>query len=203
MRSTRCCLTSSGTSSLQFLCRVGALLLGIGEDPEAFEPHVTYELFQFCEIRFRFTGIADQQRRAQRQVGDRIPQFFDQRIGFGLGVAAVHGRELCVGDVLERDVEVFADLGLRMPWLRSPRRGMPWGRRSGGVSTRCRRCGRGGAAVRPGARRPVEVEPVVGRVLRDDDQFLHASGREFARPPPPVPPSVRKRCPPRMSGMAQ
>ena len=164
----------------QFACRVGSLLLGIGENPEAFEPYVPYELFQFCEIRFRFTGIADQQRRAQRQVGDRPPQFFDQRIGFGLGVVAVHGRELCVGDVLERDVEVFADLGLGCHGFDH-------------LVGECRGVGvveayppdtvdAAQAAQQFGqAALPVEVEPVVGRVLRNDDQFLHASGREFAR----------------------
>ena len=39
------------------------------------------------------------------------PQFVDQFVSLGLGMASVHGRELVVGDMLEGNVEVFADFG--------------------------------------------------------------------------------------------
>ena len=72
---------------LQFLCRIGAFLLRIGEDPQPLEAYVAHELFQLGEIGLRLAGIADQERGAQRQIGDGFAQASDQRIGVGFGVA--------------------------------------------------------------------------------------------------------------------
>ncbi len=84
IRSTRCCLTSSGTLSCNFSCRIGAFLLRIGEDPQPLEAYVAHELFQLGEIGLRLAGIADQERRAQRQIGDGSAQAADQRMASAL-----------------------------------------------------------------------------------------------------------------------
>ena len=92
----------------------------------------------------------------------------------------MHGRELGVGDVLERDVEVFADLGLGGHRLDHV---LGEGGRIGVVEAHpldavdaaqaAQQLGEHAAAV--------EVEAVVGGVLGDDDQLAHARGGQLAR----------------------
>ena len=94
-------------------------------------------------------------------------------------MAAQHGRELGVGDVLEGDIEVLADLGLGGHHLDDI---LGEGGRIGVVEA-------DPLDAVDAAQPPqqfgqhafaVEVETVVGGVLRDDDQFAHAPLSQFA-----------------------
>ena len=116
-------------------------------------------------------------RRARS--GDRLAQLVDECVGFGLGVAALHGFQLVVGDVLERDVEVFAYLGLAGHHFDHL---VGKGRRVGVVEADpadavdpaqgLEQLGQSSASV--------EVESVVGGILRNDDQFADAPICQFA-----------------------
>ena len=95
-------------------------------------------------------------------------------------MAAVHRRQLGVGDVLEGDVEVFADLRFGGHHLDHV---VGEGRRIGVVqpdpldavdaAEPAQQFGQHAASV--------EVDAVIGRVLRDDDQLADPAGGELAR----------------------
>ena len=74
----------------EVLGRVGTLLFGVGEYPEAFETHLPYKVEQLGEILLRLVRIADQKRRPQRYVRNRRSQLADQPVGIGFGVPAAH-----------------------------------------------------------------------------------------------------------------
>ena len=58
--------------------RIGSLLFGIGEYAQSFEPYRAHEFQKLFEVGFGFARISDQQGRAQREVGNGLPQFVDQ-----------------------------------------------------------------------------------------------------------------------------
>ena len=94
-------------------------------------------------------------------------------------MTAVHGRELGVGNVLERNVEVFADFGLRghhFDHLVGESGGV------GVVEAYPRDAVDAAQAAQQLGQHPpsVEVDAVIGRVLRDDHQFPDSLCGEFA-----------------------
>ena len=163
---------------MQFAGRIGSLLLGVGEDPEAVETHLADKVEQLRKVGLRLARIAHQQGRAQRQVGNCPAQTADQLHRLGLRVAAVHGRKLGVGDMLEGDVEVFADLGFGSHHLDHV---VGEGRRVGVVEADPRDPLDAAEAAQQLAEHaaPVEVDAVVGRILGDDDQLAHAGRGEL------------------------
>ena len=163
----------------ELLGRIGPLLLGVGEDPEPLETHLAHELQKLFEIGLRFARVTYEQRRAQREVRNGRAQTADQLHRLGLGVTAVHGRELGVGNVLERNVEVFADFRFRghhFDHLVGESGGV------GVVEAYPRDAvDEAQAAQQLGQHPPsVEVDAVIGRVLRDDHQFPNSLCGEFA-----------------------
>ena len=106
-------------------------------------------------------------------------QAADQLHRFGLGMAAVHGRELCVGDMLERNIEVFADFRFRSHDFdhlvgKSRRVGVvePYPFDAVDAAEAAQQLGEHPLAV--------EVDAVVGRVLRNDHQLPDAPSGQLA-----------------------
>ena len=89
-----------------------SLLLGIGEDTQSLEAHLTNKVAQLLKIGLRLARIAHQEGRTQCQIGNRGTQFTNQSHRLGLCMATQHGRKLIVRDMLEGNIEVFADLRL-------------------------------------------------------------------------------------------
>ena len=154
--------------------RPGSLLLRVGEDAQPFETYLAHERQQFFEIGLRLARITHQQRRAQRDAGHLAAHFFHQRIGFRFVQPAPHAFELAVADVLERNIQVFADFRLIAHCADH-------------VIGELGRIG----IVKPepfdsvDAAKPaqqvaepafaVKVQPVIGRVLCDDDQLFYSA----------------------------
>ena len=158
--------------------RIGSLLFGIGEYAQSFEPYRAHEFQKLFEVGFGFARISDQQGRAQREVGNGLPQFVDQFVSLGLGMASVHGRELVVGDMLEGNVEVFADFGFaghHFDHLVGESRGVgvvePDPADAVDAAQGFEQFGQASFAVK--------VQAVVGRVLCDYDQFAHTPAASF------------------------
>ncbi len=113
IRSTRSCFTALRHVVLQFLAPNRCPPPPSRRRPQPLEAYVAHELFQLGEIGLRFARITDQQRACAAPDRDGSCAGGDQLHRLRLGVAPLHGRELGVGDVLERNVEVLADFGLR------------------------------------------------------------------------------------------
>ena len=113
-------------------------------------------------------------------LGHSRTQPFDEPIGVGLGVAAFHGLQLRIGDMLEGNVEVFADFRL----VRHDLDHVVGEPRRIGVMQADPLDTPDAAQLREQIRQPaaaVEIDPVIGRVLRDDHQFAHAAGGQPPR----------------------
>ncbi len=88
--------------------RVG--LERIGERPQPLEPGRLDEIRQLGELGLGLAREADDERRPQDKSGDRRPQPVDDRLRLGPRVTAVHQLEHPVVDVLQRHVQVRDDL---------------------------------------------------------------------------------------------
>ena len=159
---------------------VGAFFFRILEGAEALEAALTDEVEQVFEFGLAFAGMAHDERGAEDDAGNQGAHPGHQVARLPAVDAAPHHREDAVGAVLQRDVDVGADLrvvGHQAEHIL---------RKAGGI-----------AVVEPDpfdavdlrellqqagqAAFSVAVEPVVGRVLGDDDEFLHALGGQAAR----------------------
>ena len=87
-----------------------ARLERVGKDADALETRRFDEVEQFLELRLGLAGEADDERRPQRQVGDRRAQLAEQVLGRGAVDAPLHALQHAVVDVLQRHVEVRDDL---------------------------------------------------------------------------------------------
>ena len=86
------------------------LFLRIREGSKPLEPGLTDEFQQFLEIPLPLAWMADDHGGPQDHSGDPFTKFPHQFPGPGpVYVAAHHGKHL-VGNMLERDVEILADL---------------------------------------------------------------------------------------------
>ena len=65
---------------------------------------------QFGELALPLARVADHDRGAQRDFGDALAQRREELLQVGAGVAAVHAREHPAARVLDRDVEIGAEL---------------------------------------------------------------------------------------------
>ena len=162
------------------LGRRGVLLLRVGEAAEALKLHLLDELGKLGEVRFGLAREAGDQRRAQRDARDLLPDLPHQRREARTVAAAVHRLQNPARRVLQRQVDVFDDLflfGDRVEQL---------------VGDRVRVAVQHADPVQlldsaQAAQQlcerifAVQVEPVARRILRDEDQLLRAVFNERAR----------------------
>ena len=89
--------------------RGGFGLVRIKEDTGVREAAFADEGEQFFKIFFRFTGVADDERGAERETGQPLREAVKQRERVRLGHAAAHCGQHRVGDMLERQIKVGAE----------------------------------------------------------------------------------------------
>ena len=90
--------------------RFGALFVGVAEDAEPVELRGFDEFAKLIEVFFGFTREADDERRAQGEVGNGATHLFD-RFQEDVGVGAtLHALQHVGGGVLQRDIDVIRDL---------------------------------------------------------------------------------------------
>ena len=85
-------------------------LVTVGEGAHSLETHVSCELHQLFEVVVRLSGIAHHQRGTQVNAGHFFPNPGDEFVGLFFRNMPSHALQHRVTDVLEGDVEVFADV---------------------------------------------------------------------------------------------
>ena len=142
-------------------------------------------LQQHFEIRFGLAGKADDEGRAQRQIGADLAPARDALQRFFLRRRPLHALQHLGRGVLKRDVEIGQDLsvGHQRDDLVDVRIGIDvvQPHPDAEFAERAREVDefRAYVSVAPLARRVFNVEAVGGGVLRDDQQFLHAGLHQF------------------------
>ena len=87
-----------------------AFFVGVAEDAQPVELRLADELLQKFKVAERFAGEADDEAGAQGDAGNGGADFF-QSLEKDLGAAAaLHALENCGRGVLQRQVEIFADV---------------------------------------------------------------------------------------------
>ena len=86
-----------------------ALFGGVGERAEAVELGFGQEIKQFLELLFRLAGEADDNRRAQGDAA--LVRALDSAANIGACAAAVHPFQHRVVDVLNRQINIAANIG--------------------------------------------------------------------------------------------
>ena len=151
----------------------GVFFGGVGKDAEAVEASGADEVLEFVESCLVLAGVAHDQGGADGHAGDHLPHFVQEgQCAFAVD-AAVHGVENAAVDVLEWDVDVFADIRVAGNSLN----GVEWeGGWVGVVEPDPFGAGLGGEAFEEGADAPlaVEVDAVVGCILSNNNQFFNA-----------------------------
>mmetsp|Transcript_1202 Transcript_1202/g.3714 ORF Transcript_1202/g.3714 Transcript_1202/m.3714 type:complete len:241 (-) Transcript_1202:807-1529(-) len=87
----------------------GVVLLAVREEPAAVEPEVLDKLDELCMILLALAREARNERRAQLQIWNPVPQAAEQRQSVLLA-RSLHPSQDALGNVLERDVNVLDDL---------------------------------------------------------------------------------------------
>ena len=156
-----------------------ALLARIREDADLVEAHLLDEVAQRVVLGIRLAREADDERRADRHAGDALAQLLDQRAHLLLCVGAAHAAQHGVVRMLQRQVDVLADLRLARNRLDelvaevlrvAVERADPLElRHLDDLAQELRKL-----------RRTVEVAAVLRRVLGDQDDFAHAVLRQVA-----------------------
>ena len=151
----------------------GTLLFGVFESAEAFEAGLPYEIEELFEFARALPRMPHDERCPQHHSGHLAAQPFNESPRPGAVNIAVHAGKHFVGDMLERDVHVTADLGIV--------RHLPEDvlREALGIGIvdadplYFRDFGKGAEHIgQPSA--SIEVEPVIGGVLGDEQQLLHS-----------------------------
>ena len=88
----------------------GAFFLGVLENPGALEAEFMDEIEQLLEILFRLAGETYDERSTDAEAGDARAHPAQEIADVIAGSHAFHGGEHAVGNVLERDIDVFRDL---------------------------------------------------------------------------------------------
>ena len=169
------------------LVRRGAVHVGVGEAPYPVEPRLAQELQQLFELRVRLARKADDERAAQGDVGHRLAPAPDALEGPLRGRGAAHAAQHRRRSMLQRHVEIgqqgtighqreqLVDVRIgidvvqphpleQLPQALAQRDQIGWQRLPAPLV----------AAV-------AEVHAIGGRVLGDDQEFLHAGFRQRLR----------------------
>ena len=85
-------------------------LIGVTEDAHPVERGIFDELAEVVEFRSGFAGIADDERGAQRDVGNGAAHLFDRSQEDVTATAAFHPFENGGRGVLQRDVDIGTDI---------------------------------------------------------------------------------------------
>ena len=88
----------------------GIFFVGVLEYAQPLEAHVAYEITELLEFRFGLAGVADEHRGANADLRHPAADFRDQLPGLGLGDLAAHAVQDGVGGVLQRHIQVVANL---------------------------------------------------------------------------------------------
>ncbi len=88
----------------------GALFLGVLENPGALEAEFLDEIQQLLEVLLRLAGETYDERSTNAEAGDARAHAAQQVADVIAGGHALHGGQHPIGNVLERDIDVFRDL---------------------------------------------------------------------------------------------
>ena len=94
------------------LSAIGSIFLGIGKGTHPLEPCPTGEFHEFLEIFIGFTGKSHHQRGTDMDSGNLLANPLYQFVGLCLGHMPAHTFQHPVRDVLQGNIEIFADIGL-------------------------------------------------------------------------------------------
>ena len=107
-----------GTFASSEIC-AGAFFVGVAEDAEPVELGFADELLQKFKVAERLAGEADDEAGAERDAGNGGADFFEglqENVGAG---AALHALQHVGRGVLQRHVEIFADVVVAARWFRA------------------------------------------------------------------------------------
>lgn len=89
---------------------IGSFLLAIGESPHALETHVAHKLQQFFKILLRLARMTYHKRGAKHNAGHFTPYALYKLIGLPLVDIATHKGKHIVADMLERKIQILANI---------------------------------------------------------------------------------------------
>ena len=158
---------------------VRSFFLAVGKGAHALEACPARELQQFGESLVGLARMSHHERRAQMDAGQLVAKALDEVVGFSLRDGAPHGFEDGVGDVLQRHVEVAADVGVTL------HHSQQFPREISGICVvetypfHPFDVGHSVDEFGDGAT-TVKVYAVVGQLLGDDVELAHATGHQLA-----------------------
>ena len=153
----------------------GPLFGRIGKAAHAVEAGIGNELLELFELGLALAGIANDEGGTDADIGELLAETVQKGKGLPTVNAALHGMEQTAVDVLQRYVDVVADVGVLAHGLDGVEG------KIGGIGV-VEAYPRGSAfSGQPGEEvaqtaATVEVKAVVGGVLRNDDYFFNARG---------------------------